>query len=166
MPPSRDIRVSDFKESSRHAGTVIHADYRRPYKSWDRRVLLAKLETVIEGKVYSRKMENVRVIGVPDDYETDGKMVSIIEVYTTTAPNRQSVAAQTITKKILQLRTYMWVMEPILRKLGYTMTHTGWLEIYEQDTREQLDRIAVPQKPDIEEIIRAKVIHASEHMDN
>lgn len=168
MTMMKDIRVSDFKESSRHAGTVIHAEYRKPYKSWERHLLLYKLERVIEGKVFSRMMENVRVIGVPDDYETDGHKVSIIEVYTTTSPTRESISAQTITKKILQLRTYIWVMTPIIVKLGYIMSTNHWLEIYEQDTKEQLDRILITQSEDIEDVIRAKVIRtsANSHMGN
>ena len=160
-----DIRVSDFKESSRRKGTIIHAQYRNSHKSWSRHVLLYKLENVIEGKVFSRLMENIRVIGVPDDYETDGRNVSIVEVYSTTSPTIQSVKAQTITKKILQLQTYIWVMTPIIVKLEYRMANTHYLEIYEQDTRELLDRIAVTQREDIEDIIRAKVISRAKSTD-
>ncbi len=154
----KEYRVSDFKESARRKGTIIHAQYRNPHKTWSRHVLLYKLEHVIEGKVFSRLMENIRVIGVPDDYETDGRNVSIIEVYSTTSPTIQAVPAQTITKKILQLQTYIWVMTPIIVKLEYRMASTHWLEIYEQDTRELLDRIAVNAREDIEDVIRAKIL--------
>lgn len=154
----KEYRVSDFKESARRKGTIIHSQYRRPYKSWNHHYLMHMLETVIEGKVFSRMMENIRVIGVPDDYETDGKNVSIVEVCTTTAPTIQTVKAQTITKKTLQLQTYVWVMTPILIKLGYKVASIHWLEIYEQETREQLDRIAVTQREDIEDVIRARII--------
>jgi len=123
---------------------------------------MGRLEYHLEGNVYSRKIDNldgapIRVIGVPDDFETDDKKVSIVEVYTTIAPTIQAVKAQTITKKILQLQTYVWVMSPIIKKLGYALSDTHWLEIYEQDTGEQLDRIAVTQREDIEDAIRIKV---------
>ncbi len=154
----KDYRVSDFAESSRRKGTIIHAQYRNPHKTWSRHVLLYKLQNVIEGRVFSRTMENIRVIGVPDDYETNGRNVSIVEVYSTTSPTIQSVKTQTITKKILQLQTYIWVMTPIIRKLEYRMASTHWLEIYEQDTRELLDRIAVTANENIEDIIRAKIL--------
>ncbi len=45
----KEYRVSDFKESSRRKGTIIHAMYRKPHKTWSRHVLLYKLENVIEG---------------------------------------------------------------------------------------------------------------------
>lgn len=154
----KEYRVSDFRESSRRKGTVIHAIYRRAHKSWDHHLLVHRLELAMVGNVFSRIMENVRVIGIPDDYETDGKNVSIVEVYTTEAPTRESIKAQTITKKTLQLQTYVWVMEPTIRKLGYQIASQHWLEIYNQDTKEQLDRILVTQREDIEDIIRAKVL--------
>lgn len=157
----KEYRISDFKESTRRKGTIIHMQYRKPHKSWHRHMLMGKLERVIEGKVFSRMMENVRVIGVPDDYETDGRSVAIVEVYSTTSPTIEAVKAQTITKKTLQLQTYIWVMTPILTKLGYKVASTHWLEIYEQDTREQLDRIAVTAREDIEDIIRDKVLSRS-----
>lgn len=151
----KDYRISDHKKSARMKGTVIHVSYRKPYKSWHRHVLLSKLDRVIEGRVFSRRMENVRLVGVPDDYETDGVNVSIVEVFTTVA----AVASRrAIERKTLQLQEYVWVMTPILMKLGYKVASMHWLEVYNQDTREQLERIMVEQRDDIEDIIREKIL--------
>jgi hypothetical protein len=149
-----DYRTSDFKESARLKGTKFHAKYRQRYKSWERVLFLYEVERYMEGKVFARKLDNIRVIGCPDDFDvSEEKRVSLIEVYTTA----KDIDEKIIAKKELQLQTYIWILEPIIIKTGYKISGQHYLEIYDPNSRELLDRRIVSQRYDIIDVIREKI---------
>jgi len=151
-----DHRASDFKSSARLKGTKFHAKYRQRYKSWDRVLFLYEIERYMEGKVFARKLDSSRVIGCPDDFDVNhDKRVSLVEVYTTA----NDIDEKIIAKKELQLQTYAWILEPLIIKAGYKVSGQHYLEIYDPNSRELLDRRIVEQRYDIIDIIREKLSH-------
>lgn len=144
-------------------GKEMHVDYSRPYKDWDRRLLRYKLSRI--GKYYEREIDKNIIRGRPDDYRVlrvgtqSAKVVSIIEVKTTSKknlfPNEKNVA-------IAQLELYCWLMEPILKKLGYQLHSRHYVEIYRQKDWRLIERIVVFIKgsPSITEEMIRKIFRA------
>lgn len=126
-------------------GSRFHAHYSLDYKSFSRLELLGKLERF--GKVFERVFNDEYVIrGIPDDFIVNHKLVSIIEVRTV---NERVLTKNQVAAKIFQLQLYIWILEPILTKLGYTLNSDHYLEIYSQVTKKLIHRVIVNAEPNM-----------------
>ena len=103
-------------------GIKFHKKYKTPYKSFDRMVLIRKLQPY-----------GIRF----DDLIVQGKKVKVIEICTTSKDNPN------LKPKVKQLQGYLERLEPILFKLGYQLCEPHYLEVYEQDTMELIQRVEV-----------------------
>jgi hypothetical protein len=143
-------RASDMKPAE--IGVQMHAMINRPFKSFVHMQLIEKLKVL--PSPFSRRLNNGDVIiGKPDDFETDGKQVSIIELYTFSGDLNQ----RKIKAKAFQLQTYIWVMEPILLSVGYHIAEYHKLMVYEQSTKELFTTIMVEKDENIEEHLNDRI---------
>ena len=105
-------------ESERmNEGLLIHQWLETRPKSRKEMELFESLKTV----KLQRKFENIDVVAHPDDLDVLGRnAVQIIEYKTTDntsiKPWKSSIAEY-------QLKIYCWVLEPLLKQLGYYLTH-------------------------------------------
>jgi len=94
--------------------------------SWLEKRPKTKRELKLYGKLkpyqpFTRVLNGTKIIGHPDDLTLLGKnKVKIIEYKTVEKPNIKpwkSVLAKT------QLKIYTWILEPILKEIGYQLAH-------------------------------------------
>lgn len=135
-------------------GKEMHFYYSVPYKSFDRRLLRYKLTQL--GRSFTRDIDKHVIAGRPDDYRvlfcypSGSKVVSIIEVKTTSV---KRLWATEVAVAIFQLQLYIWLMEPILTQLGYTLHYRHYVEVYSQKTGKLLRRVVVYKDPNIEQVL-------------
>lgn len=144
------INASTLK-TPRMRGVELHAQIIHRNRGFYQDVVKARLGLY---EPFFRIFEGMRIQGKPDDYASDGHKVSIIEIYTT---SMKTIDTHIIDKKIFQLQVYIWVMTPLIIKVGLIPSLNHWLEVYEQDTLIQLERIMVIQRDDFEDELRKHI---------
>lgn len=155
-------KIYSKKGGAMRQGTLMHTKYSIPYKSFDRRVLRSRLFTTY-GRVHKRTIDTlgkvIEVAGIPDDYKVlcrySGnkpieKTVSLVEVYTT---RRKRLWTNEIAVKELQLQVYVWLMQPALEALGYSLHPRHYVEVYRQDDESLMQRSVVNSDTRIEKRI-------------
>ena len=139
-------------------GNRMHKIYNTPYKSFNRQYLLYKLIQLNKYMVFERQVDNIVVRGSFDDVNVtykDGKQaVSLVEVKTTGKPRLWSPELKCA---IRQLQLYIWLMKPVLEKLGYVLSSVHSLEVYSQNSGALLKKIDVYEDLEMETWIRMVV---------
>jgi len=144
-----------------YKGRKMHFRYSYPYKSFERRHLLYLLKHKFEGHCFIRRLDDIEVRGIPDDYrvlfycnrlrQIIDKVVSIIEVKTT---SKKRLWLNEVDVAVLQLQIYIWLMQPYFERLGYKMHSRHYVEIYSQKDDHLIKRILVKVLPDPEREIK------------
>ena len=137
-------------------GTEMHKSYNSWAKSFDRMKLLYQLKYQCK-LPYTRRLDNIEVRGIFDDIRvirdshTNEKFVSFVELKTTAKKRMWNCEVESAK---FQLCLYIWVLSPILSKLGWKLGKHHFLEIYSQQTHKLIRRIVVTEDKSIEDRIR------------
>ncbi len=152
---SRFTRYGNLDNSPKKIGIEMHDTYSSYYKSFDRRYLRYQLIDRY-GNVIERITRNIVVRGKFDDlrvlikFPSLDKVVSIIEVKTT---SRKDLYWYEKEASKFQLQIYIWILKPLIERLGYKLHSRHYVEIYSQSNKRLIERIPVYEEPDMDRII-------------
>jgi hypothetical protein len=138
-------------------GSHMHKQYSEPIKSFDRDLLIYRIEPLKVYYAFQRSLNNNVIRGLPDDWRvllnprTQEKFVSIIEIKTT---NFDRLWSAEENAAVFQLQLYIWLMKPLLENLGYQLWKRHYLEEYSQKTGRLIKRVAVEENPGMDEFLR------------
>lgn len=130
-------------------GKEMHWEYSCPYKSFDRRKVRYDLKYGRDDPAFTREVDGHVIAGVYDDLRVLSvysrgklvkKVVSFIEVKTT---SRSSLWIDQEKVAIFQLQIYLWLLKPYLKKLGYELHSRHYVEAYSQRDGRMMKRIVV-----------------------
>jgi len=103
-------------------GTKVHGWLEQRPKSSAEYTLFSRLA---ELGTLRRKLDGIDVVAHPDDLLILGKNTVQIVEYKTIEKTNIRMWKSSLAK--YQLRIYCWVLEPILKSLGYKMAHHHWI---------------------------------------
>ena len=152
-------RVPSFKGDAISFGNKAHRNYGRYSTDFDRDVVRGNLERFKVGRAFERTIEmdecTVVIRGDYDDlrvlYYKAKAYVSFIELKTTSKKYMWSLE---VKAAIRQLQIYLWLLEDLVKSIGYDLWKRHYVEEFSQVTGDLIQRVPVEADPNIEEWIK------------
>lgn len=125
--------VKGQSTETKEKGSIVHNWLGDRPKNKTEQKLLALLE---REKPFCREIHGIKIFGSPDDFRVNKKTVALEEFKSVHGFSSLSWFERfELCCASCQIKVYMWILEPILQKLGYKLSSEGHVLVYSYNGR-------------------------------